>query len=554
MGRTSPQGLTAQDFHHQPYVNPIDVFPPKARLANRSHNYRSPIRGQVPSRSPSQFATEPHKFACCGEDEGSSFRPSGALNCCVDYEHGANSLVDFGPSADDFTACCDEPRHSSPSPMDCEDCVDDCEDCVEEHLKANQRANDCLDDCEECNEETDIKCPEGAVCQGNCGECDFSCFDCIDWSQFERDKTLGLSFPVPLLDQNTLMDPNLQFDGTDPSSFQDFEMSNTQADVIAPPLDVPMHHQCFDSTVPYWNNLAQEQICTGDPGLSQQLPLPPFRLDFGCHPATAHQRPSLPVFPTAGQINPTTTSNLQPKALLPAAPSKDPLNSTKDLLNAVTAPETSRACQWLMPCGTVCGASFATGTDLKKHLKSVHLVKGVTKCQWQGCDSPDFGSEAALTGHISKKHLASFLTTFPSASSSSSANNALGHRHQHVHKSEGPFKCTFPSCPKSFMYKQVRDEHVATHHNGNKMYCHICNTFLNGEGSNFKRHMATHRPKHQHTLCKYHGLGCKRRFPRLDNLRRHEACCKFGKGLKAKGADSGETQHHRHAHHHHPHS
>ncbi|KAK5241474.1 hypothetical protein LTR40_013205, partial [Exophiala xenobiotica] len=71
----------------------------------------------------------------------------------------------------------------------------------------------------------------------------------------------------------------------------------------------------------------------------------------------------------------------------------------------------------------------------------------------------------------------------------------------------GPFKCSFPGCLKSFMYKQVRDEHVASCHQGNKMYCHICGQYLNGEGSNFKRHMATHRPKHQHMLCKFHGLG-----------------------------------------------
>jgi hypothetical protein len=235
-----------------------------------------------------------------------------------------------------------------------------------------------------------------------------------------------------------------------------------------------------------------------------------------------------------------SVSDLQSILAPSPAPTPDPLHTTQDLLSAVTAPSTSRACQWLMPCGTVCGASFATGTDLKKHLKSIHLVKGVTKCQWQNCDAADFASEAALTGHISKKHLASmFFTT-----SSSSATSSHNHKH-HTHASEGPFKCTFPNCPKSFTYKHIRDEHVATHHGGNKMYCPICQVYLNSEGSNFKRHMATHRPKHQHTLCKFHGLGCKRRFPRLDNLRRHEACCKFGKKAKREG---GEYHHHHHMH------
>jgi hypothetical protein len=219
-------------------------------------------------------------------------------------------------------------------------------------------------------------------------------------------------------------------------------------------------------------------------------------------------------------------------------PQQEPLNSTEDLLSAISAPSTSFACQWLMPCGTVCGASFATATDLKKHLKVVHLVKGVTKCAWQGCESATFASEAALTGHMSKKHLAPLL------SASASANNADA-----TSGAEGPFKCTYPGCPKSFMYKQVRDEHVASCHNGNKMYCHICGQYLNGEGSNFKRHMATHRPKHQHMLCKFHGLGCKRRFPRLDNLRRHEACCKIGKKAGLAGLSLKDEAHHHHHHH-----
>jgi hypothetical protein len=238
----------------------------------------------------------------------------------------------------------------------------------------------------------------------------------------------------------------------------------------------------------------------------------------------------------------------------------EPLQNTQDLLSAVTHPSTSQACQWLMPCGTVCGASFASAADLKKHMKAVHLVKGVTKCGWQDCDSVsiEFASEAALTGHLSKKHLAPLMV----AASAASVNADL-HHGATTTADGGPFKCTFPGCPKSFMYKQVRDEHVASCHNGNKMYCHICGQYLNGEGSNFKRHMATHRPKHQHTLCKFHALGCKRRFPRLDNLRRHEACCKFGKRAAAALANADATatatatdakKHHHHQRVHHAHT
>ena len=536
MGRTSPQGLTLQDFHHQPYVNPLDVFPTRSRLATRSQNYRSPIRGQAKSRSSSRFPKESQNFACCGEEEDvAASLSSNALDCCVTFDHANDDLVDFDQVS---TGCCDEPHHHSPSPMDCEDCVDDCDDCVDEHVKAFERPCHYVDECEDCDEEPVTACPDGPACQDTCDECDFSCFDCVDWKAFEQDKSLGLSFSVPLLDSNGFAEPMLPSPDSLMPDLQSPAMPSADFDLLAPPLEVPMHHQCFQDSAPYWSNIAQDQHCNG------QLPLPPFTLSFGCHPAAAHQQNFSRSFETQQPIEYGILHSISAPS---PAPAPDPLSTTEDLLSAVSAPSTSRACQWLMPCGTVCGASFASGTDLKKHLKSIHLVKGVTKCHWQGCSSADFASEAALTGHISKKHLASMLL-LPATPSTTLFTSSHKHKH-HSHTtstSEGPFKCTFPSCPKSFTYKHIRDEHVATHQNTNRMYCPICKIYLNGEGSNFKRHMATHEPKHQHTLCKFHALGCKRRFPRLDNLRRHEACCKFGKKAKKDGAG--------HHHHHHVHA
>ncbi|KAK4939513.1 hypothetical protein LTR10_020222 [Elasticomyces elasticus] len=542
MGRNSPQGLTASDFHHPSYVNPVDVFPAKTRLGTRAQNFRSPIRGQVPSRSPSRLLAESHKFACCGEDEVHPARPSSALACCSTDDDGSNPIFTPQQSISDYN----EPLHSSPSPMDCEDCVDDCDDCVEEHEKYNHQATQDVDDCKDCIEAEYDHLSHGPLCNENCDDCDFSCFDCIDWTEFEQDKSLGLSFSVPLLGDNTITDPEPQFDDNDMLNFQ--EAPNMQPDLVVPPLDIPMHHQCFGDPARYWDSMAQAQICTGPSGLPQQFPLPPFALEYGCHPATAHQQMPLPPVPPNTQASTTyaaapSVKQEPPPFTQPAQAPLTPLNNTDDLLSAISVPSTSLACQWIMPCGTVCGASFASGTDLKKHLKAVHLVKGVTKCAWQGCESATFASEAALTGHMSKKHLAPLL------SASSSANNADA-----TAGTDGPFKCTYPGCPKSFMYKQVRDEHVASCHNGNKMYCHICGQYLNGEGSNFKRHMATHRPKHQHMLCKFEGLGCKRRFPRLDNLRRHEACCKFGKKAGLAGANVKAGAHHHHHHHEHVHT
>lgn len=554
MARTSPQGLTAQDFHHQPYVNPRDVFAPKSRLISRSQIYKSPIRNQTRSRSSSRFSQEQRKFACCGQDEDeSTFPSSSALDCCVTFNHGNDdSSVNVDEAS---TSCCDEPHHSSPSPMDCEDCVDDCDDCVEEHLKANQRPCNYVDDCDECSEEEKKESLDRPACTDTCDECDFSCFDCVDWTEFEHDKDLGLSFSVPLLNDNSFSTSDvLGFETSSLVNPQPMDLVTAQPDPVAPPVDVPMHHQCFSDQVTYWNDFVRENFCNGNPGLSQQRPLPPFALNFGCHPAIAHQQMLQTPLQTTGVLNFPASSQPHSNVLPKTEPRKEPLNSTQDLLSAVSAPSTSHACQWVMPCGTVCGASFASGTDLKKHLKSVHLIKGVTKCQWQNCDSPEFASEAALTGHISKKHLAAILASAPSSSSLPPSSSTQPHKHKHTHapSSGGPFKCTFPNCPKSFVYKHIRDEHVATHHGGNRMYCPICQVYLNGEGSNFKRHMATHRPKHQHMLCKYHGLGCKRRFPRLDNLRRHEACCKVGKKAKAEGKivdGSVEANHHHHHHH-----
>jgi hypothetical protein len=549
MGRSSPQGLTTQDFHHQSFVNPRDVFPSRSRVAARSQGLRTPVKIGPSSRSPSRFSLDSHKLACCeaeeDEDDDPPFHSSSVLNCCVDLDNHGN------PSD-----CCEEVRHNSPSAMDCEDCVDDCEDCEEEHQIFNQQkvsatVGGFLDDCEECHQEHDKNCTRA--------DCDFSCFDCIDWNEFERDKSLGLSYSVPLLGDSGFTLPDAPLDEMDMLDFSTSAFPDTNYEVMAPPLDIPMHHQCLGNTIPYWSGIPDTQICTGSPVVgsqTQQFPLPPFGLEYGCHPAAAHQQVLLPTFvaTTPSRYPPTPVDSTHiPTPPTPASVPDGPLADTKELLSAVSAPTTSRSCQWIMPCGTVCGASFASATDLKKHLKTVHLVKGVVKCGWQGCDSASFASEAALTGHISKKHLAPLISSSSNATTTVIGPDGLK-TEQPCGSDEGPFKCTFPGCTKSFMYKQVRDEHVASSHNGNKMYCHICGQFLNGEGSNFKRHMATHRPKHQHMLCKFHGLGCKRRFPRLDNLRRHEACCKFGKKAALMNSTAGSAvSKDVHHHHHHTH-
>jgi len=162
-----------------------------------------------------------------------------------------------------------------------------------------------------------------------------------------------------------------------------------------------------------------------------------------------------------------------------------------------------QSCQWRLTEDETCGISFSSLKLLKKHIKESHVTKNVIKCQWAQCTAT-FNTEAALSCHVSKKHC-------------TGATN-----------DEGLWRCTIPGCNKSFMYKQVRDEHVASH-NGTRAYCSVCKQWLNAEGSNFQKHMALHTPKDQQKSCKFAGHGCQKKFPRADNLRRHELRCKFGK-------------------------
>lgn len=496
---TSPPGLTARDFHPpSSFINPRDVFPVNSRqrarpsIKNVNLNQPKKVQNSIP-QTDSSF-----RLSCCGED--TDLKVNGCIRAF---------------SAEDI--------HDAPSPDSCSGDCDKCEDCFEDHKECDEDQIPCVDQCDECLDEHDKACgQQGQVCTETCDDCDFSCFDCVDWNAFEQDKTLGLSHSVPLLGPI----PGLSYD--DYQNLKDLTVSTTLpepdqmwVDTPVPPVNLSMHHQCLQNSMPFWTGTVLSQFCpdmgnTTSSSDANHLNMPASSVlptSYGCHPAAVHntstvQKP-LPTYNSTTAIQQTYDWTMPNPTWEPAA----------ETPSAADTPNPSiRVCQWVMPCGSTCSASFASASDLRKHVKSVHCVKGTTKCSWASCHSSTFATEAALTGHISKKHLSSALTD-----------------------SDGPFKCTFPGCTKSFMYKQVRDDHIASHNGGNKMYCHICDQFLNSEGSNFRRHMANHRPKHQHMICKYHHLGCKRRFPRLDNLRRHEAGCKFMK--KA-------ALHHHHFHKH----
>lgn len=467
---TSPeQGLTSRDFHpRSDCINPRDVFPSRTRPSSR---FRSPpLRYQ-----PLPVLAESH------------------YGCCLPEEPIKAGCVNINDAEGDV--CCG----SGPaSPKSCQGDCDQCEDCIEDHqLCADQ--DDCVKDCDDCLDEHDQACGQhGQVCIETCDDCDFSCFDCVDWNEFEKDRSLGLSFSVPLLGQENQFDLHLN----DLDIANDFKPLNNHlspqdsngswGDTPVAPVNLSVHHQCQES---YWQSMMQPQLCPPANAMDFTSPMSGWAASapqFGCHPAAIHAQHQYSMPSMQSQPLPSIAPI---QSQIPTAASDTPITDPNAL-----------SCQWLMPCGTTCSASFANVADLKKHLKAVHCPKGTTTCAWGDCTA-NFGSEAALTGHISKKHL-----------SAATAND-----------DSGPFKCTFPGCTKSFMYKQVLMSHLASHSGENKAYCHICDQFLNAEGSNFRRHMQSHRPKHEHLICKWHHLGCKRRFPRLDNLRRHEGCCKYGK-------------------------
>ena len=481
---TSPPGLTARHFHPA-CIDPRDMFSGKSR--QRSHTGATASlskHSQVPHPALPRLGS-PFRPSCCGEEVDDK------LTGCVNLA-----------SVDD-----------APSPDSCEGDCDKCEDCFEDHRECDEDQIPCVDNCDECLDEHEKACgQQGQVCTETCDDCDFSCFDCVDWNAFEKDKELGLSYSVPLLDQSPALEFDLSRDVAALSAQTPVSDSDSvRTDVPAPPVTMYVHHQCQQDPLPSWTTFCSGFDSISTPYSSQQtfgLSLDPTR-SYGCHPATLHanhtpQQP-LPTFGTLQQ---------QPNW---RGPSITPQAATADSPNSDSVLSSGRVCQWIMPCGDTCSASFASTSDLRKHLKALHCAKGTTICAWGNCTA-SFATEAALTGHISKKHLSA----------------------SHTYES-GPFKCTFPGCTKSFMYKQVLTDHAASHSGQNKTYCQICGQWLNSEGSNFRRHIASHRPKHQHMICKWHHLGCKRRFPRLDNLRRHEDCCKFGK--KA-------ALHHHHFHQH----
>lgn len=510
-------------------------------------------------KSLDRFTDYSHYEKCCDRKHAAG-EECNTNNCCQNLTNDA--------SCDDCVDLC------------AEDCVDDCDDCVEDHPRCSPGADGlldagtpvkCDDDCMQCEEECEEQgherkdCPQDhhtswESCFTTCGQC----FDPAPLPMLPLDAELQLHDLNNYLPHVTPCDERC----TPPPLTEDYLSLET---MLQPQSQ-------FDVALDHWQTFQNAHHCAPDPCMINQLPeLPPpqhidpqFGFSFGCDPTTpGNQYPwqqqesmqqsckvqafhNLDLSALASNVNvftpvdfnfPEQSTNpgqiltdLAQRQVSPDRPAKQPS----------PAPKTGKSCQWLMPCGSICGQTFARTDDLKKHVKNSHLsLKGTVTCRWGSACTASFATEAALTGHISKKHLAPLYAQ--SSAAALKADSKSPGSSESVTAEELPWKCTYPSCTKSFMYKQVRDDHALSHTGGNMSHCPICHRWLNSEGSNFRRHLASHRPEHEHMECKHKHLGCRRKFPRLDNLRRHEACCKYGK-------KAAEKHHHHHHHHHHGHS
>jgi len=489
-------------------------------------------------KSIESFTDYAHYERCCDGDHGEGEDCNGdTINCC----QGSNA-------ADD----------------DCDDCIDDCDECLEEHKLAHVNDFDdlldmgspvkCDEDCEKCEEECEENGHERKDCpqdhHTSWDSCISTCGICVDPTPLPL---LGSEAEMQLHNLNSSMPHIRPCDErcTPPPLFDE-----------VPQLNLPEPPQpTFDIALDHWQTFQQAHHCAPDPCLIDhpinqfQPPQhvdPQFGFSFGCDPTVpGNQYPwqahdplpqtcnvqafnSLDLNSIAANVHDFTPVNFSvaqqstnPGHVLSDI---DSLSSRQTQSKAPFSPlNTGKSCQWLMPCGSVCGQTFARTDDLKKHVKNSHLApKGTVTCRWGPSCTATFATEAALTGHISKKHLAPLYAAGVNSTSSSKANSrSPGAVSESTEAEELPWKCTFAGCNKSFQYKQVRDEHAASHTGANRAHCPICHQWLNAEGSNFRRHMQSHRPENEHMKCQHQHLGCRKSFCRLDNLRRHHQTCKY---------------------------
>lgn len=474
---------------------------------------------------------------------------------CIDFEQlqELQKSIDRYTDYDHYERCCDgnhadgEECNGNPSHCchgsrilseDCDECFDNCEECVEEHEFGHLNDFDsmldagtpikCDDDCVQCEEDCEENGHERKDCPQNhhtsWDSCISTCGVCVDPTPLPL---LGPEAEMQIYGLNTYIPHITPCDErcTPPPDFDESTPYSMQSTLPS----------AFDVNLDHWQTFQQAHHCAPDPCLINKAVAqfnppqhvdPGFGFTFGCDPTIPgnqypwQQHNPMPPACTVQAFNSLDLNGLAhnmndftPVNFSAPEQSTNPGQILNNLTSAnmprsipppptETSPPpaqpvpTGKSCQWLMPCGSICGQTFARTDDLKKHVKNSHLsLKGTVTCRWGSSCTASFATEAALTGHISKKHLAPLYAAKTNSSSSNNDKNspALGggdnsNGNSNTTKGEElPWKCTFPGCNKSFMYKQVRDDHSASHTGSNRAHCPICHQWLNAEGSNYRR-------------------------------------------------------------------
>ncbi|KAK5955063.1 hypothetical protein OHC33_003742 [Knufia fluminis] len=306
----------------------------------------------------------------------------------------------------------------------CEECVDDCDECLEEHEFAY--ANDfddlldigspvkCDDDCEKCEEECEENGHERRDCpqdhHTSWDSCITTCGICVDPTPLPL---LAPEAEMQLYDLNSYMPHIRPCDErcTPPPFFEE-----------VPDLNLPDSTPSFDMALDHWQTFQQAHHCAPDPCLidhqmnqfqpPQHLD-PQFGFSFGCDPTVPGNQYPWQDHDSLPQIcNVQAFSSLDLNGIADNVNDFTPVDfsvpeqSTNpgQILNDINA-FNSKQMQSKVPPSSA--KTFARTDDLKRHVKNSHLaVKGTVTCRWGSACTASFATEAALTGHISKKHLA----------------------------------------------------------------------------------------------------------------------------------------------------
>lgn len=190
-----------------------------------------------------------------------------------------------------------------------------------------------------------------------------------------------------------------------------------------------------------------------------------------------------------------------------------------------------KSCLWHDSNDGLCGRIFQDEEELEKHVQNDHvdkmpktseMVQGVLRegffCPWHGCsrkgESKPFEQRSKIRRHmVSHTGHKPHVCDWPDCGHRFSAKQALS-QHMLIHRDEKPLEC--PKCGMLFRQKSALTMHIRTHTKAKPLRCNICGKSFS-ESSNLSKHRRTHDPVGRFPCTE----NCRKRFHRLDQLRRH---------------------------------